>query len=554
MMRVLLAALIGVIAAGCQAQDPSFDLIVRGGIVYDGLQSEPRRVDVGVKGDRIVAIGDLATAKAGREINAAGLVVAPGFIDVQGQSGTTLLADGNGESHVRQGITTEIIGEGNSPAFWTTQSADAEALRPLGVAFDWTGFDGYFGRLEQQGIAINLGTLVPATMARREIIGLDNRDPTAEELQRMEAMVEAAMKSGAVGLSSALIYPPGSFAKTGELIALAKVAARYGGVYATHVRGESFNLMRALDEAIYIGREAQIPVVIFHLKVAAREHWGTMGQVVAKLRDANNNGVRVHATMYPYTAGGTGLAASLPLWVQEGGREQMLARLTDPAVRERARREIETTIDGWENLIRGSGFEGIQIASVPPTADQTLIGRRISDIAASRGQDPWTTFFQILSETEGRAGALYHMMSEDDVKVGLRDSGASIGSDSAAIRTEGILARGSPHPRAYGTFPRVLAKYVRDEKVITLGEAIRRMTSTAATQFQLDGRGHIREGFAADLVVFDPATIQDHATFERPHQYPTGIHHVVVNGVPVLDPRGLTGARPGRRLIPRRVP
>jgi N-acyl-D-amino-acid deacylase len=554
MMRVLLAALIGVIAAGCQAQDPSFDLIVRGGIVYDGLQSEPRRVDVGVKGDRIVAIGDLATAKAGREINAAGLVVAPGFIDVQGQSGTTLLADGNGESHVRQGITTEIIGEGNSPAFWTTQSADAEALRPLGVAFDWTGFDGYFGRLEQQGIAINLGTLVPATMARREVIGLDNRDPTAEELQRMEAMVEAAMKSGAVGLSSALIYPPGSFAKTGELIALAKVAARYGGVYATHVRGESFNLMRALDEAIYIGREAQIPVVIFHLKVAAREHWGTMGQVVAKLRDANNNGVRVHATMYPYTAGGTGLAASLPLWVQEGGREQMLARLTDPAIRERARREIETTIDGWENLIRGSGFEGIQIASVPPTADQTLIGRRISDIAASRGQDPWTTFFQILSETEGRAGALYHMMSEDDVKVALRDSGASIGSDSAAIRTEGILARGSPHPRAYGTFPRVLAKYVRDEKVIALGEAIRRMTSTAATQFQLDGRGHIREGFAADLVVFDPATIQDHATFERPHQYPTGIHHVVVNGVPVLDPRGLTGARPGRRLIPRRVP
>jgi N-acyl-D-amino-acid deacylase len=553
-VRVLLTALIGVTAIGCQAQDPSFDLIVRGGIVYDGLQSEPRRVDVGVTGDRIAAIGDLATAKAGREINAAGLVVAPGFIDVQGQSGTTLLADGNGESHVRQGITTEIIGEGNSPAFWTAQSADAEALRPLGIAFDWTGFDGYFGRLEQQGIAVNLGTLVPATMARREIIGLDNRDPTAEELQRMEAMVEAAMKSGAVGLSSALIYPPGSFAKTGELIALARVAARYGGVYATHVRGESFNLMRALDEAIAIGREAKIPVVIFHLKVAAREHWGTMGQVVAKLRDTNSNGARVHATMYPYTAGGTGLAASLPLWVQEGGREQMLARLTDPAIRERARREIETTIDGWENLIRGSGFEGIQIASVPPNADQTLIGRRISEIAAARRQDPWTTFFQILSETEGRAGALYHMMSEDDVKVALRDSGASIGSDSAAIRTEGTLARGSPHPRAYGTFPRVLAKYVRDEKVITLGDAIRRMTSTAATQFQLDGRGHIREGFAADLVVFDPATIQDHATFERPHQYSTGIHHVVVNGVPVLDPRGLTGARPGRRLIRRRVP
>ncbi len=554
MRRVLLAVVVGVSAAGCQAQEPSFDLIVRGGTVYDGLLTEPRRVDVGVKGDRITAIGDLAAARAGREINAAGLVVAPGFIDVQGQSGTTLLADGNGESHLRQGITTEIIGEGSSPAFWTARTADADGLRPFGVEFDWTGFDGYFDRLEQRGIAINLGTLVPATMVRREIIGLENRDPTPEELRRMEAMVEEGMKSGAVGLSSALIYPPGSFAKTDELIALARIAARYGGVYATHIRGESFNLMKALDEAIQIGREAKIAVVIFHLKVAARENWGSMGQAVAKLREATSNGVRVHATMYPYTAGGTSLAASLPLWVQEGGREQMLERLKDPAIRNRARREIETTIDGWENLVRGSGFEGIQVASVPPSADQSLVGRRITEIAAARKQDTWTTFFQILSETEGRAGALYHMMSEDDVRTALRDSGASIGSDSAAIRTEGPLARGSPHPRGYGAFPRVLAKYVRDEKVITLCDAIRRKTTRAASHYQLDGRGHIREGFAADLVVFDPATIQDHATFEQPHQYPTGIQHVVVNGVPVLDPQGLTGARPGRRVIPRRTP
>ncbi|HUE87754.1 MAG TPA: D-aminoacylase [Vicinamibacterales bacterium] len=553
MRRLLIPTAATLLFAACQAAEAPFDLIVRGGTVYDGLSTQPQRVDVGVKGDRITTVGDLSATPARHEIDAAGLVVAPGFIDVQGQSGTTLLVDGNGESHLRQGITTEIIGEGSSPAFWTERTADGDALRPFGVAFDWTGFDGYFERLQQRGIAINLGTLVPATMVRREIIGLDNRDPTPDELQRMEAMVEDGMKSGAVGLSSALIYPPGSFAKTAELIALARVAARYGGVYATHIRGESFNLMSALDEAIQIGREAKITVVIFHLKVAARENWGSMGQVVAKLRGANTSGVRVHATMYPYTAGGTGLAAALPLWVQEGGREQMLVRLEDPKTRERARREIETTIDGWENLVRGSGFEGIQIASVPPAADQTLIGRRISEIAAARKQDVWTTFFQILRETEGRAGALYHMMSEEDVKTALRESGATIGSDSAAIRTEGILARGSPHPRAYGTFPRVLAKYVRDEKVISLGDAIQRMTSTAAAHFRIEGRGRISEGFAADLVVFDPATIQDHATFEQPHQYATGIHHVVVNGVPVLDPRGLTGARPGQPIYPRRL-
>jgi len=539
--------------SGCQAPDQSFDLIVRGGTVYDGLSTEPQRVDVGVRGDRITALGDLSAARAGREINAGGLVVAPGFIDVQGQSGTTLLVDGNGESHLRQGITTEIIGEASSPAFWTPQTADADALRPFGIVFDWTGFDGYFARLQQSGVAINLGTLVPATMVRREILGLENRAPSPEELQRMEAMVEEAMKSGAFGLSSALIYPPGSFAQTGELIALARVAARFGGIYATHVRGESFNLMTALDEAITIGREADLPVVIFHLKVAARDYWGSMGEVVAKLREANARGQRVFATMYPYTAGGTSLAASLPLWMQEGGRERMLERLKDPAACARARREIDSTIDGWENLVRGSGFEGIQIASVPPAADQTLVGRRISEVAASRKQDVWTTYFQILQETEGRAGALYHMMSEEDVTTGLRDSGASIGSDSAAIRTEGILARGSPHPRAYGTFPRVLAKYVRDDNVLTLGEAIRRMTSTAAAHFRIEERGSISQGFSADLVIFDPAAIQDHATFEQPHQYPTGIHHVIVNGVPVLDPQGLTGARPGQRLYPRRI-
>ncbi|HXG89859.1 MAG TPA: D-aminoacylase [Vicinamibacterales bacterium] len=552
-LRVL-AASVGLAVAfvsGCDAPAPTFDLIVRGGRVFDGTGADATRSDVGIRGDRIVALGDLSRESAGREINATGLAVSPGFIDVQGQSGTTLLADGHGESHLRQGITTEIIGEGSSPAFWTSKTADAEGLRPFGITFDWTGFDGYFQKLQQQGIALNLGTLIPATAVRREIIGLDNRDPSPEELSRMEAMVDQAMRDGALGLSSALIYPPGSFAKTSELVALAKIAARHRGIYVSHVRGESFNLLAALDEAIQIGREGGLPVVIFHLKVAARQNWGRMGDVIAKLNGATLSGVRVQATMYPYTAGGTGLAATLPLWVQEGGREKMLARLKDPAIRSRAQREIEGTIDGWENLVLASGFEGIQIASVPASADQSLVGKRLSEIAAARNQSPLQTLFDILAETDGRAGALYHMMSEDDVKNGLRWGGTSIGSDSSAVRPDGPLGRGAPHPRAYGSFPRVLGKYVREDQVLTLPDAIRRMTSLPAAQFGIQGRGTIQQGVIADLVIFDPTTVRDTATYQAPHQYPEGIRHVIVNGVPVLDPQGLSGARPGRAVYGR---
>jgi N-acyl-D-aspartate/D-glutamate deacylase len=534
--------------AACRPPAPAFDLLVRGGMVLDGTGAAARRADVGVSGDRIAAVGDLSSRTAGRVIDAANLMVAPGFIDVQGQSGTTLVADGNGESHLRQGITTEIIGEGGSPAFWNAASAEGESLRPFGISADWTGMAGYFERLRQRGIAINLGTLVPATTVRREVIGLDNRDPTAEELSRMAAMVDQAMRDGAFGLSSALIYVPGSFAKTAELVALARVAAGHGGIYISHVRGESFNLLRALDEAIAISREAKAPTVVFHLKVAAKANWGRMNEAIERLAKANVEGLDVSATMYPYTAGGTSLNATLPLWVQEGGRDKMLERLKDPAVRARARKEIETTIDGWENLILGSTFEGIQVAGVPREFDQSVVGKRITDIAAERRKDPWDVYYALIIDTGGRVGALFHMMSEDDVKTGLKWSRVTIGTDSAAIRAEGALAQGSPHPRAYGTFPRVLGRYVREEKTLELADAVRKMTSAAATQMRIRDRGFIREGSYADLVVFDPATVKDNATYEKPHQYPTGILHVVVNGVPVLDPKGLTGARPGRPI------
>jgi N-acyl-D-aspartate/D-glutamate deacylase len=534
------------LASGCESSAQRFDLIVRGGQVIDGSGGSPQRVDVGIAGDRIARVGDLTGVAAGKEIDATGLIVAPGFIDVQGQSGSTLLADGNGESHLRQGITTEIIGEGSSPAFWTQGADDGESLAPFGLSFDWTGFAGYFEKLRARGTTINLGTFVPATQVRRAIVGMDNRAPTADELRRMEAMVDQAMRDGAFGLSSALIYVPGTFAKTGELLALAKVAASHNGIYISHIRGESFNLFNALDEAIGIGRDAKLPVVIYHLKVAAKANWGRMGEAIAKIDKARAGGVEVSATMYPYTAGGTGLAATLPLWVQEGGREKMLERLKDPATRARARQEIETKLDGWENLLMGTTFEGIQIASVPRDFDASVVGKRISELAAATQADPWDVYFSLLIDSGGRIGALYHMMSEDDVKTGLRAPWVTIGTDSSALRAEGVLAQGSPHPRSYGTFPRVLGKYARDEHVFPLHEAVHRMTGAAAAQMGLRDRGLIREQQFADLVIFNADTIRDTATYERPHQYPAGIEHVIVNGVAVLDKNGLTGARPGR--------
>ena len=534
--------------SACQPAEPMLDVVVRGGMVLDGQGGPAVRADVGITGDRITAVGNLTARQAGHTIDATGLVVAPGFIDVQGQSGTTLLADGNGESHLRQGITSEIIGEGASPAFWTDETADADGLASFGVSFDWTGFNGYFERLRERGITINMGTFVPATAVRRAIIGLDNRAPTPDELQRMVDMVDQAMQDGAFGLSSALIYVPGSFAQTDELVALAGAAARHNGIYITHIRGESFNIFDALDEAIGIGRDAGLPVVIFHLKVAARSNWGRMGEAVKKIEEANASGPGVTATIYPYAAGGTGLAATLPLWMQEGGREKMLERLADPVTRARARSEIETKLDEWENLLLAATFDGIQIASVPANFDQTVVGKRITEIAAERKSDPWEIYFQLLIQSGGRIGALYHMMSEEDVTTGLQSRLVTIGTDSAALRSEGALAAGSPHPRAFGTFPRVLGKYVREEKTLTLPEAVRRMTGAAAAQMGITDRGTITVDRFADLVVFDPATVGDVATYERPHQYPTGIAHVIVNGVPVLNPNGLTGARPGRPL------
>jgi len=547
-LRLLLAALCSG-AVYCAGRPPEFDLVVRGGQMLDGTGQEARRADLGIKGDRITAVGDLSSRRAGQEIDASGKIVAPGFIDTQGQSDLTLLVDGNAESHVRQGITSEIIGEASSAAFWTPKTADPDVLERYRLRLDWTNFAGYFDRLEERGISINLGTLVPATLARREVLDLQNRPPTAEEMRRMEDYVDRGMREGAFGLSSALIYPPGSYANTEELIALARVAARHKGVYLTHVRGESFRLEQAIAEAIRIGAEAKLPVAIFHLKVAARRHWGTMPKIVGTIEAAISRGQLVSATQYPYTAGGTSLLAVLPDWAQEGGRPQTIARLKDRKLRARIRRDVDANTEGWENLLAGAGFEGIQIASLPLGADQSPLGKRLSQIASERREDPWDTLFRILIETEGRVGALYHMMSEEDIRTAMVRGFVTIGTDAPALRPDGELGRGQPHPRAYGTFPRVLGRYVREQKVIELREAVRRMTSLAAWQYNIPLRGIIRQGYYADLVVFDPARVIDLATYEKPHQYPVGIDYVVVNGVVTVTPKGHTGARAGRRLL-----
>jgi len=547
-MRIALRFLMIASALAVVACAPSYDydLLIKNGDVVDGSGGPPRRADVAIKGDRIVSVGSV-TGRAKQEIDASGKVVSPGFIDVQGQSGVTLLADGNGESHIRQGITTEIIGEGSTPALWTATDNDEVSIKRFNLKFDWTSFDGYLRTLETKGTSINLGSFAPVAMLRQQVIGMVDRLPTPEELSREEGILRRAMQQGSFGFSTALIYPPASYTNTDELVALARVAEEFGGFYISHVRGESFRVKEAIGEAIRIGRETGIPVIIYHLKIGAKANWGHMAEIQALVEDAHKRGIAVNACQYPYTAGGTGLQATLPGWAQEGGREKMLARLADPAQRAKMRHDIEANTE-VENLLAGATFDGVQIASVPPDKDQSIVGKRLSQIAAERHKDNWDTLFAVLTENDGRVGALYHMMSEDDVKAAMKFQWVSVGTDSAAIRPDGPLGAGQPHPRAYGTFPRILGKYVREEKVLTLPLAIRKMTALAATQLKIVGRGMLKSGYFADVVVFDPKTVADTATFEKPQQYPVGIDLVIVNGRITVQHGQHTGAHAGRAL------
>ena len=533
---------------------PDYDVLLVGGTVVDGTGAPRRTADVAVTGDRITAIGELRGRTARRIIDASGLVVAPGFIDMLGQSEATILVDPRGVSKVTQGVTTEITGEGVSiaPVNATTLRRDSATYAAWGLVVDWHDLDGYFRRLERSGTPINLASFVGATQVREYVLGNTRRSPTPDELSRMEALVDTAMREGALGVSSALVYAPAFYASTGELIALARVAGQYHGIYATHVRNEGPRLDAALSEAFRIGREAHVPVEVWHLKLAGRASWGRMPRVLRRFEALRKAGWRVGANSYPYTASATGLDAAIPAWAHAGGDDSLVERLRNPAIRTRLKHDMGDRLgprDGQESFSRGAGgLSGVLVLGVLDSTLRRYEGRRLSDIARDEGKDPYVVLFDSLSADHARTGAAYFSMSERDVSAAIAAPWVGVGSDFGATAPDGPLNMRRVHPRAYGTFPRILGRYVREEHVLTLETAIRKMTGVAAERMGLQGRGILRAGNYADITVFDPGTIADRATFEDPHQPPAGIHYVLVNGRFTLDDGHLTGERPGRAL------
>ena len=529
----------------------SYDLILKGGRVVDGSGNPWIAADVAVNGDRIAAVGRLDGARASRVLDVSGLVVAPGFIDMLGQSEYTVLVDPTVLSKITQGITTELTGEGGSVAPMTdfARSEALASIRDLGLDIDWTDFDGYFKRVGKKGSSINFAHLVGAAQVRQAVLRSDNRDPTPAELEKMKDLVARAMEQGAWGLSTSLIYPPGAFAKTEELTALAQAAARRGGFYATHMRTEGEGIVGALEEAATIGARASCPVEVWHLKASGRRNWGRMPEIVKTIEGIRARGVDMTADIYPYPAAMTGLAASLPPSASEGGIPGLLKRLKDPAERAALRRTLETPGEGFERIFdAGGGADGVLIVGVKTDANRRFQGKRLSEIATMRGVDPIDAMFDLLVEEGGTIDTIYFIMSEDDVRRAMVTPWVSFDCDASGVRPDGPLAASLTHPRAYGTFPRVLSRYVRESSLLPLEDAVRKMTSLPAQRIGLRDRGLVRTGFYADLTVFDPATVIDRATFEAPHQTSEGILDVLVNGRLVLENGRPTGARPGRIL------
>ncbi|MBC7932118.1 MAG: D-aminoacylase [Rubrivivax sp.] len=529
-----------------------FDLIIRGGRVVDGTGRAGFIADVGVRGDRIVRVGRIGSrARARRTIDARGLVVAPGFIDMLGQSEQSLLIDPRGMSKVMMGVTTEVTGEGSSiaPINERLIKEDEDFYNRYNLKVDWRTLDEYFRRLEREGAGVNLATFVGATQVRAYVVGFDNRAPTAAELEKMKSLVAEAMEDGALGLSTSLQYVPARFAKTDEIVELAKVARSYGGIYATHQRSEGNALDSSLAEVFEIARRARVPVEIWHLKTAYRKNWGRMPEVLGKIRAARARGLDITADVYPYAAASTGLAACLPPWAIEGGTERMLARLRDPETRERIKRDIARDSNEWENIYVGSGGgSGILIGSVVNRELEGFQGKRVSEIAKEQGKDEIDALLDFILADRAQTGAIYFMMSEDDLRAALGAPFVKICTDSGARATDGPLAGSKSHPRGWGSYPRVLSRYVRDERLFTLEEAVHKMTGMPAARVGLRDRGVLRAGAFADITIFHPARVRDRATFEEPNQYPEGVEYVLVNGQIEVDGGRRTEANAGRPL------
>jgi len=538
--------------SGAQAagQKP-FDIVIENGHVIDGTGSPWYAADIGIRDGRIAAIGHLANAATARRIDAHGQVVAPGFIDMLGQSELTILVNPHLPSKIFQGITTEITGEGLSVAPLDDDiiQTDRVYYDHLQITPDWRRLSGYFARLERQGMGINLATYVGATQVRRMVLGDQDRAPDPAELKRMRQLVREAMEQGAVGVSTSLQYAPAPYASTGELVALASEAAAYGGVYATHMRSESDSVLEALDEAIRIGREAAIPVEVWHIKAAGKANWGRMPEIVAKIDEARRSGVDIAADTYAYTAWYNSMSAFVPPWAHDGGDEKLIARLKDPETRARIIRDMKTPGGGWDNEWQEiPGPQAILIGAVTNPSLLPLQGRTLAEAAQLREQDPIDALLDILVEDKAFTGCAVFAMSQQDVTLALRQPWVSINNDSSGTAPDGLLGREHPHPRAYATFPRILRKYVREDSLITLPEAIRKFTSLPANKMHLTDRGTLTEGNWADLVVFDPDSVRDLATFEEPNQLSVGMDWVLVNGVPVIADGKATDALPGKVL------
>ena len=530
---------------------PKYDLLIKNGLVIDGSGRPGYRADLAITGDRIVQIGKLTNAHGARELDATGMVVAPGFIDMLGQSETYLLIDPRAMSKVMMGVTTEVTGEGESiaPINERLIKEQMDFNRRYNLTIDWRTLGEYFIRLEKQGAGVNLATFVGATQVREYVVGFDNRPPTPAELEQMKQLVAAAMKDGALGLSTSLQYVPARFAKTEEIVELAKVARQYGGIYATHQRSEANALDESLAEVFQIARQAKIPVEIWHLKTAYKKNWGRMPDVLAKIKRARAAGLDITADIYPYIAGSTSLSACLPPWALEGGTEKMLSRLNDTAIRERLKKEITTDSKVWENIYLGSGGpSGVLIGSVVNRDLEALQGKRISQIGEEQGKEPLDALFDLILADHGQTSAIYFMMNEDDMRAAMRAPFVSFCTDSGARANDGPLAGAKSHSRGWGSYPRILGRYVRDERLLTLAQAIHKMTGLPAKRVGLRNRGLLLAGSYADITIFDPKTVIDRATFEMPNQHPEGIKFVIVNGQISVDDGQRTAALAGRVL------
>lgn len=530
-------------------QAEQFNLILRNGTIYDGGGGPPLVGDVAINGDTIVAVGPLRDAQGAKEVNAAGLAVAPGFINMLSWATESLIHDGRSEGDIRQGVTLEIFGEGESmgPLNAKMKKEAQEAQGDLKFPIRWTTLRQYLEFLVSRGISCNVASFIGATTVRVHEIGYADRPPTPAELERMKKLVREAMREGALGLGSSLIYAPAFYAKTDELIALAKVASDYGGIYISHVRSEGNSFLEALDELIAIARAANIPAEIYHLKAAGQANWNKLDAAIQKIEDARAAGLKITADMYTYTACATGLDAAMPPWVQEGGYKAWAERLKDPAIRERVKKEMVTPTREWESLYLAAGApDKVLLVGFKNPKLKPLTGKTLAEVAALRGKSPEETAMDLVVEDGSRVGTVYFVMSEENVRKQVKLPWVSFGSDAGSLAPEGVFLKANPHPRAYGNFARLLGKYVREEKLISLEDAIRRLTSFPAENLKLDRRGRLKPGYFADVVVFDPRKIQDHATFEKPHQFSTGMVHVFVNGTQVLRDGQPTGAKPGR--------